>query len=190
MTNEFTQRYFQGWKSCVCSTNGKLQPFSQAEVEHICMINEHLKHLTEEVVMKALRVSRLFLSELDHGNNDYEDYEITANISMTYDEDDDNYDDGLKRLIDYTWTQPDFEPIHLSSDTCEYEQAHFVDATLLVCNHEQSGIGHFWNEMWDVHLVSLSWAFGHFFNHLRIFTMEDIMKIQPCNFITELKISL
>ena len=190
MTNDFTQRYFKGWKSRVCSANGKLQPFSQAEVEHIYMVNEHLKQLTEEVVMKALRVSRLFLSELDHGNNDYEDYEITANISMTYDEDDDNYDDGLKRLIDYTWTQPDFEPIHLSSNMSEQEQTNWITETLQLCNNEQSGIGRLWNELWDVHRISLSWAFGYFFNNLCVFTMEDIMKIQPCNFITEVKISL
>ena len=190
MTNDFTQRYFQGWERRKCSANGKLQPFSQAEVEHICMVNEHLKQLTEEVVMKALRVSRLFLSELDHGNNDYEDYEITANISMTYDEDDDNYDDGLKRLIDYTWTQPDFEPIHLSSNMSEQEQTNWITETLQLCNNEQSGIGRLWNELWDVHRISLSWAFDYFFNHLCVFTMEDIMKIQPCNFITEVKISL
>ena len=190
MTDKYTQQYFKGWKSRECSADGRLQPFSQAEVEHICLVNDHLKQLTEEVVMKAQRVSRLFLSELAHGNKDYEDYEIAASISMTYDEDDGNYDEKLKRLIDYTWEQPDFEPIHLSSDMSEQEQEDWAAETLKLYNNEQSGIGRLWNEMWDVHHVSLSWAFGYFFNHLCVFTMEDIMKIQPCNFITEVKISL
>ena len=130
MTNKYTQRYFKGWKSRECSADGILQPFSQAEVEHICLINDHLKQLTEEVVMKAQRVSKLFLSELAHGNKDYEDYEIAATISMTYDEDDGNYDEELKRLIDYTWKQPDFEPIRLSSNMSEQEQSEWIAETL------------------------------------------------------------
>ena len=72
----------------------------------------------------------------------------------------------------------------------EQEQEDWAAETLKLYNNEQSGIGRLWNEMWDVHHVSLSWAFGHFFNHLSVFTMEDIMKIQPCNFITEVKVSL
>lgn len=188
MTNKFTQRYFKGWQSREISADRDLRPFSQAEVEHICLINDHLKQLTEEVVMKAQRVSRLFLQELAQGNKDFEDYEVTALISMTYD--DDNCDDELRTLIDHTWTRLAFEPVSFPSYMSDQEQADMVAETLERCNNEQSGIGHLWNEMWTTYHVSLSWAFGHFFNHLSVFTMEDIMKIQPSNFITEVKISL
>ncbi len=53
MTNKFSQRFFQGWQSRECTADGKLRPFSQAEVEHICLLNDHLKQLTVEVVTKA-----------------------------------------------------------------------------------------------------------------------------------------
>ncbi len=190
MNDEFTQRYFQGWQSRKCTIDGKLKPFTQAELEHIRLINDHLKQLTVEVATKAQRVSSLFLSELAKGNTDFEDYEATACIVMTYDEDDDNYDGELQRLIEYTWKQPSFIPVSLPSYMSEHEQVDAVAETLERCNKEQSGIGRLWNEMWDVHHVSLSWAFGHFFNHLSVFTMEDIMKLRPCNFTTEIKISL
>lgn len=150
MTRKY-ERFFKGWQSRESTADGRLQPFSQVEVEHICLIDDHLKQLTEEVVMKAQRVSRLFLSELAHDNKDYEDYEIAASISMTYDEDDGNYDEELKRLIDYTWKQPDFEPIRLSSNMSEQEQSEWIAETLKLYNNEQSGIGRLWNEMWDVH---------------------------------------
>ena len=38
--------------------------------------------------------------------------------------------------------------------------------------------------------VSLNWAFNHYFSHLSIFTVEDIMKIKPANFEMSIKISL
>ena len=190
MTDKIAERYIQGWKSRECTTDRELKPYSQAELKHICLINDHLKRLTTDVVRKAQRVSRLFQTELAKGNKDFEDYEITANICMTYDEADANYDEGLKELIDYTWERPAFEAISLPSYMSEQEQADAIAETLELYNNEQSGIGHHWNELWTIHHISLSWAFGYFFNHLSVFTIEDIMKIMPHNFTTDVKIYL
>ena len=189
-TDEYTQRCLQGWENRECTADRKLKPFSQAEVEHICLLNDHLKQLTIDVVMKAQRVSKLFHAESAKGNNDFEDYEVAANIGMTYNDEDDDYDNELNKLIDYTWKLPAFEPISLPSCTSDQEQADAIAKTLELYNNEQSGIGRLWNEMWDVYHISLSWAFGYFFNHLNVFTMADIMKIQPNNFYIEVKISL
>ncbi len=90
-------------------------------------------------------------------------------------------------LIEHTWTKPAFEPISLSPCMSEQAQADIVVKTLELYNNEPSGIGRLWNEMWNLHHVSISWEFGHFFNNLSVFTMEDIMKIQPVNFVTAVK---
>ncbi len=185
LETEYTRRFFYGWKSCECDDSGRLKPFSQSELEHICLLNDHLKCLTLEAIAKAQRITDVLGREYDNGNCDFEDYEVCASIGMAYGDD---CDAELEMLIRHVWKLPEFEVIHFSFGMSKQEQAKLIDETIKFYNNEQSSIGRLWNEMWDTHHISLSWAFGHFFNHLNVFTMEDIMKIQPENFETGVKV--
>jgi hypothetical protein len=185
--DNYTQRFFQGWEERKCSEDGQLRPFSQTELEHICMLNEHLKQFTVEVIRKAQRISRFFQSDLANGNRDFEDYDIEACISMAYGDD---CDEELQKLIEETRLQSELLVIHLSAEVSMQAQESEIARIIELYNDAQTGIGRLWNEMWDVHKIPLSWVFGYFFNDLSIFTMEDIMKIQPGNFTTEVKVLL
>lgn len=103
-----------------------------------------------------------------------------------------NYDCDpmLQDLIELSWNKPSFSVIILhANETREEQEVHAAERKKL-CNNEQAGHGRLWNELWYQHHFSLSWAFDHFFNHLSLFTIEDIMKIKPENFETKIGLTV
>lgn len=53
----YEQRYAESWKKREINEEGTLKPFSKEELEHIFMLNDHLKELTSSTIDKTLRVS-------------------------------------------------------------------------------------------------------------------------------------
>ena len=88
----YEQRYAESWKKREINEEGTLKPFSKEELEHIFMLNDHLKELTSSTIDKTLRVSRHLLDEIEKGYKDFEDYQIESYIGMTY------LDDGDETL--------------------------------------------------------------------------------------------
>ena len=181
----YRSHYLASWREREIDKDGTFKPFSPKELEHIILLNNHLKALTSAVIDKTLRLSLHAHEELHSGNKDFADYDIESFIAMTH-----NYDcvPTLQDLIEQSWNSPSFSVIMLhANETREEQVAHAAERKEL-CNNEQTGHGRLWNELWYQHHISLSWAFGHFFNHLSLFTIEDIMKIEPKNF--EMKIEM
>ena len=183
----YYSRYLASWRERETDKDGTLKPFSSEELEHIILLNNHLKALTSAVIDKTLRLSLHALDELHRGNKDFEDYDIECSIEMTYDIDD--CDETLRKLIELSW-ESHFQILHLDADMTKEEQEASAAETKELYNNEQAGHGRLWNELWYKHHISLSWAFGHFFNHLFLFTVEDMMKLKPENFISGVKITL
>ena len=132
-TEFYTSRHLASWRERETDKAGTLKPFSTEELEHIILLNNHLKALTSAVIDKTLRLSLHALDELHRGN---------------------------------------------AAETKE------------LYNNEHAGHGRLWNELWYKYHISLSWAFGHFFNHLFLFTVEDIMKLKPENFDTKIELTV
>lgn len=88
----YEQRYAESWKKREINEEGTLKPFSKEELEHIFMLNDHLKELTSSTIDKTLRVSIHLLDEIEKGYKDFEDYQIESYIGMTY------LDDGDETL--------------------------------------------------------------------------------------------
>lgn len=183
----YTSRYHSSWRDREIDKDGTLKPFSPEELEHIILLNNHLKALTSTVIDKTLRLSLHALDELHRGNNDFADYDIECSIEMTYDIDD--CDETLRKLIELSWDSR-FCILRLDADMTKEEQEAEAADTKELYNNEQDGIGRLWNELWYLHHISLSRAFGHFFNHLCLFSMEDMMKLKPENFTSGVKITL
>ena len=182
----YEQRYAESWKKREIDEEGTLQPFSKEELEHIFMLNDHLKKLTTSTIDKTLRVSIHLLDEIEKGNKDFEDYQIEGYIGMTYLDDD---DETLKEQIRLTFEMPKFDVIGWGADLEQGVQEDDAFDKEEIFNNEESSIGRLWNEIWEKYHVSLNWAFNHYFNHLSIFTVEDIMKIKPENFEMSIEIS-
>lgn len=91
-TGNVRTRYAESWKKREINEEGTLKPFSKEELEHIFMLNDHLKELTSSTIDKTLRVSRHLLDEIEKGYKDFEDYQIESYIGMTY------LDDGDETL--------------------------------------------------------------------------------------------
>ena len=88
----YEQRYAESWKKREINEEGTLKSFSKEELEHIFMLNDHLKELTSSTIDKTLRVSIHLLDEIEKGYKDFEDYQIESYIGMTY------LDDGDETL--------------------------------------------------------------------------------------------
>ena len=183
----YHDRHLASWREREIDNDGTLKPFSSEELEHIILLNNHLKALTSAVIDKTLRLSLHALDELHRGNKDFEDYDIECGIEMTYDTDE--CDETLQKLIELSW-ESHFSILRLDADMTKEEQEAEASRTKDLYNNEHAGIGRLWNELWYKHHISLSWAFGHFFNHLSLFTIDDIMKLKPENFTSEVKIVL
>ena len=183
----YEQRYAESWKKREIGEEGTLQPFSKEELEHIILLNDHLKKLTSSTIDKTLRVSIHLLDEIEKDNKDFEDYRIESYIGMTYDDD---CDETLKEQIRLTFEMPKFEVIGWGADLEQGVQEDDAFDKEEIFNNEESSIGRLWNEIWEKHHISLNWAFNHYFNHISIFTVEDIMKIKPANFEMSIEISL
>ena len=183
----YRSHYLVSWREREIDKDGTLKPFSPEELEHIILLNNHLKALTSAVIDKTLRLSLHALEELHRGNKDFADYDIESSIAMTH-----NYDCDpmLQDLIEQSWNNPPFSVIMLHANETREEQEAYAAERKELCNNEQAGHGRLWNELWYQHHISLSWAFGHFFNHLSLFTIEDIMKIKPENFETKIDITI
>lgn len=93
----YEQRYAESWKKREINEEGTLKPFSKEELEHIFMLNDHLKELTSSTIDKTLRVSIHLLDEIEKGYKDFEDYQIESYIGMTY------LDDGDETLEEQEW---------------------------------------------------------------------------------------
>lgn len=106
---------------------------------------------------------------------------------MTYDIDE--CDETLRKLIELSWDSH-FGVLSLDADMTKEEQEAKAAETNELYNNEQAGHGRLWNELWYKYHISLSWAFDHFFNHLSLFTVEDIMKLKPENFETKIKLTV
>ena len=182
----YEQRYAESWKKREIDEEGTLKPFSKEELEHIILLNDHLKELTSSTIDKTLRVSIHLLDEIEKGNKDFEDYQIEGYIGMTYLDDD---DETLKEQIRLTFEMPKFDVIGWGADLEQGVQEDDAFDKEEIFNNEESSIGRLWNEIWEKYHVSLNWAFNHYFNHLSIFTVEDIMKIKPENFEMSIEIS-
>lgn len=183
----YRSHYLASWRDREIDKDGTLKPFSPEELEHIILLNNHLKALTSAVIDKTLRLSLHALEEVHRGNKDFADYDIECSIEMTYDIDD--CDETLRKLIELSWDSH-FCILRLDADMTKEKQEAEAAETKELYNNEQDGIGRLWNELWYQHHISLSWAFGHFFNHLFLFTIEDIMKIKPENFETKINITI
>ena len=183
----YEQRYAESWKKREIDERGTLKPFSKEELEHIFMLNDHLKELTTSTIDKALRVSIHLLDEIKKGNKDFEDYQIESYIGMTYNH---NADETLQEQIELTFLLPKFNVIGWGADLEQGVQEDDAFDKEMIFNNEESSIGRLWNEIWEKYHVSLNWAFSHYFNHLSIFTVEDIMKIKPEHFDMGIEISL
>lgn len=61
----YEQRYAESWKKREINEEGTLKPFSKEELEHIFMLNDHLKELTSSTIDKTLRVSIHLLDEIE-----------------------------------------------------------------------------------------------------------------------------
>lgn len=61
----YEQRYAESWKKREIDEEGTLKPFSKEELEHIFMLNDHLKELTSSTIDKTLRVSIHLLDEIE-----------------------------------------------------------------------------------------------------------------------------
>ena len=48
----YEQRYAESWKKREINEEGTLKPFSKEELEHIFMLNDHLKELTSSTIDK------------------------------------------------------------------------------------------------------------------------------------------
>ena len=88
----YEQRYAESWKKREINEEGTLKSFSKEELEHIFMLNDHLKELTSSTIDKTLRVSIHLLDEIEKGYKDFEDYQIESYIGTTY------LDDGDETL--------------------------------------------------------------------------------------------
>ena len=183
----YEQRYAESWKKREIDDEGTLKPFSKEELEHIFMLNDHLKELTSSTIDKTLRVSIHLLDEIRKGNKDFEDYQIESYIGMTYL---DGCDETLEEQIKLTFEMPKFNVIGWGANLEQGVQEDDAFDKEMIFNHEESSIGRLRNEIWEKHHVSLNWAFNHYFNHLSIFAVEDIMKIKPENFEMRIEISL
>ena len=183
----YEQRYAESWKKREIDEEGTLKPFSKEELEHIFMLNDHLKKLTTSTINKTLRVSLHLLDEIEKGNKDFEDYQIESYIGMTYLDD---CDETLKEQIRLTFEMPKCNIIGWGADLEQGVQEDDAFDKEMIFNHEESSIGRLWNEIWEKYHVSLNWAFSHYFNHLSLFTVEDIMKIKPENFERSIDVSL
>ena len=183
----YEQRYAESWKKREIDERGTLKPFSKEELEHIFMLNDHLKELTTSTIDKALRVSIHLLDEIKKGNKDFEDYQIESYIGMTYNH---NADETLQEQIELTFLLPKFNVIGWGADLEQGVQEDDAFDKEMIFNNEESSIGRLWNEIWEKYHVSLNWAFNHYFNHLSIFTVEDILKINPEHFDMGIEISL
>ena len=184
---KYHDRHLASWRERETDKAGTLKPFSPEELEHIILLNNHLKALTSAVIDKTLRLSLHALDELHRGNTDFEDYDIECSIEMTYDIDE--CDETLRKQIELSWNSH-FQILHLDADMTKEEQEASAAETKELYNNEQAGHGRLWNELWYKHHISLSWAFGHFFNHLSLFTVEDIMKIKPENFDSKIELTV
>ena len=183
----YRSRYLASWREREIDKDGTLKSFSPEELEHIILLNNHLKALTSTLIDKTLRLSLHALEELHRGNKDFADYDIEGSIEMTYDIDD--CDETLRKLIELSW-DCHFCVFRLDADMTKEMQKTKAAETKQLYNNEQAGHGRLWNELWYQHHISLSWAFGHFFNHLSLFTVEDIMKIEPKNFETKIELTV
>lgn len=183
----YEQRYAESWKKREIDEKGTLKPFSKEELEHIIMLNEHLKKLTSSTIDKTLRISLHLLDEIEKDNKDFEDYQIESYIGMTYHDD---TNETLKEQIELTFHLPKFDVIGWGADLEQGVQEDDAFDKEMIFNNEESSTGRLWNEIWEKYHISLNWAFNHYFNHLSIFTVEDIMKIKPEHFEMGINISL
>lgn len=183
----YEQRYAESWKKREINEEGTLKPFSKEELEHIFMLNDHLKELTSSTIDKTLRVSIHLLDEIEKGYKDFEDYQIESYIGMTYLDDS---DETLEEQIRLTFEMAKCDIIGWGADLEPGVQEDDAFDKEMIFNNEENSIGQLWNEIWEQYHVSLNWAFSHYFNYLSIFTVEDIMKIKPGNFEMSIEISL
>ena len=68
-------RYFETWqKRCVAGYEDRYLPFTDEEVEHIRLLNDHLTHLTIEALEKANRICDDMERQAKQGNNTNTNY--------------------------------------------------------------------------------------------------------------------
>lgn len=180
-------RYFETWqKRCVAGYEDRYLPFTDEEVEHIRLLNDHLTHLTIEALEKANRICDDMERQAKQGNKDYKGYKMKVSIKMNGHQFlMDDPDDILQR-IHYA---KNFELAELKEyslenrhDTIERLKKNLTENSEQACWE--------YSQLHDEHGIHFCEAFYWFTNVNCLFPLEDIMLLQPDNFKSNIEINI
>lgn len=165
-------RCTEEWEGRRIHTESPLRTFSQEEIRHIILLNNHLKALTKEAKAKAERIRLDIQDRMDKGSKDYEDYNLEASIYVNPTPEQEERDDDT----------PFFEAIlHCPS----------MDSVLFVDDDGYEGpIGRRWMELWTTYHITLCKAFAWFFDDQNVFPPSYMMRITPDNFQVRISIDI
>ncbi len=182
-------RYVESWqKRRVPGHEDCYIPFTDEEVEHIRLLNERLTALTIDTLEQASRICDDLQLKVEHGNKDYEGFKLKAFIKINGHQF--MMDDPNEMLLRIQYAKK-FELIELSMDSSQ-EDRHALLARLkktLTKGTEQM-ICWEYAQLHDIHGIRFCEAFHWFTDVCSLFTLEDIMLLQPNNFESNIEISL
>ncbi len=145
----------------------KRQGFSEAEVEHLRLLNDRLMELQEQVLGQVGRITARLCGEVAEGNRDYEDFNVEGYIYIEYD--DNKADDRLLNvLLDAV---PQYNIIITGSTPKDIDE---------ICNIiRQNKVWWKFRELAEVYNIPVCRAFDELFDRDSPLAVEDIMKITP-----------
>ncbi len=183
------ERYFDSWqKRLAPGQQDQYIPFTDEEVEHIRLLNDRLTTLTIDTLEQARRICDDLEEKLEQGNKDYEGFKLKALIKMNGNQF--LMDDPDEMLLRIHYAK-DFELAELAMD-CPYEDRHALLDRLKELYVEDTGPMVGWEkaQQHDEYGIQFCEAFHWFIDVNSLFSMEDIMLLQPDNFESNIKLNI
>ncbi len=162
----------------------KIRDFTDEEVGHLTKLNCRLVELTHQVFLQVTRIHKHLQAEVVSGNHDYDTFTIEGEIyidSLYPENDEMPYDELQKQLIDSV------KNYCVIVTNCHQSQSELDEAACRYINWWANWDGCF-KELVRKHNVPICRAFKHLLDESHVFAMEDIMKLKPEQFQTNIKI--
>ena len=153
-------------------------PFSEKEVRHFDELNNRLVELQREVMEQVKDITLNLQEQIAKGFHQYDTFYIEGLICI------DNIEEDTESLLNILADHAEYT-VMTANDSTTQEQLEETIATDIYWYGNWQGI---FKQLESVHGLKVCRPFCHFFDEFKIFTIDDIMKITPEMFISQVKI--
>lgn len=153
-------------------------PFKEKEVRHFEVLNKRLVELQREVMEQVRDITQNLQEQIAKGFHQYDTFNIEGLICI------DNLEESTESLLNILANHAEYSVI-TTNDSCTQQELEEIIAWDIHWYGNWQGI---FKQLESVHGLKVCRPFCHFFEEFKVFTMDDIMKITPEMFISQVKI--